>query len=544
MNRKILSAICVFSLLSQTAFAAPINSIEQNTENGNIVVSGDFLKSGRFSVQLLKPGTDVNSLINASDEELFEAIEAIVNSSTEDGKYTVELPMSSDAVNGAYIIGVNSDHMGKVERKIFDWYNIEEINKLFNQIKMASADTLLALIDDEENCKMLGTSYNLVKNIASTELVAIVSDFETKISDSTTLDDYRKEFVKAFAPKAISSAKTDDEAKELLIDNAQKLELAENEKYIEFGQLDETIQNAVMNRVRGEALSDTDDIISVLEKALFLEEIRNAASVTDVNKAIKSNKKLFSSAMDNYFAVTNTYNYDKDIKGKNYDSIADFEEGVKGIMNSGSSSGNGGSSGGSGNNLITMPQANVSADVSIFNDLVSAEWARVAIEALAEKGIVSGRGDKRYCPDDYVTREEFVKMLVGAFEISADGDVPFADVSKDAWYYNYIRAAYNSGMVNGISDNMFGTGANITRQDMAVLVYRFLKKDIELPTDGILGFDDKIEISEYAREAIGALRETGIVSGVGENMYVPKDNCTRAQVAYIIYKALKYSGKM
>ena len=105
---------------------------------------------------------------------------------------------------------------------------------------------------------------------------------------------------------------------------------------------------------------------------------------------------------------------------------------------------------------------------------------KALFESLANAGIVSGKGNKKFCPQDFVKREEFVKMLVGAFNVTAEGSVPFSDVSSNEWYYTYVVSAYNSGMIKGISADIFGTGTNITRQDMAVLIYRYLSKDTEL----------------------------------------------------------------
>jgi len=261
---------------------------------------------------------------------------------------------------------------------------------------------------------------------------------------------------------------------------------------------------------------------------------------------------LLSGKIDKYFTISNTSAYDKKIAGKEYNNIDTLENDIVKLINSsGSTGGSGGGGGISGsplpstdnsavisNPVVTLPPSN------FFDDLDSAEWAKNAIESLANAGVISGKGNNKFCPEDFVKREEFVKMLVGSFNVTAEGSVPFNDVDAGQWYYSYVVSAYNSGMVNGVSADMFGTGTNITRQDMAVLVYRYLSKDTELPSSGTVEFTDKVEISEYAREAVAALREAGIVSGMEDGSFRPQENCTRAQVAYIIYKALKYAGKM
>ena len=78
---------------------------------------------------------------------------------------------------------------------------------------------------------------------------------------------------------------------------------------------------------------------------------------------------------------------------------------------------------------------------------------------------------------------------------------------------------------------------------MAVLVWRFAKyKEANLPTGAIVEFTDKGLISEYAVEAISALRAADIVSGMPNGEYKPFDSCTRAQAAKIIYTALLRCG--
>ena len=108
-----------------------------------------------------------------------------------------------------------------------------------------------------------------------------------------------------------------------------------------------------------------------------------------------------------------------------------------------------------------------------FIDLGSVRWAYSSISVLFDMGIVSGVSDEEFLPEREVKREEFTKMLV-----MATGKTPgkyegvFEDVPSDAWYADYVGCAYSEGIVSGISDTMFGVSENITRQDMAVMIYR------------------------------------------------------------------------
>ena len=131
------------------------------------------------------------------------------------------------------------------------------------------------------------------------------------------------------------------------------------------------------------------------------------------------------------------------------------------------------------------------------------EWAKAAVEALAKMGIVSGRGENKFCPGENITREEFVKMCVMLFEIpSASAKEPlFEDMDKGMWYYPYIKTAYGAGLINGVSDNRFGIGLYVSRQDAAVILDKCMS-GYELDKVQEKTFSDSDEISDYAVNAV------------------------------------------
>lgn len=233
---------------------------------------------------------------------------------------------------------------------------------------------------------------------------------------------------------------------------------------------------------------------------------------------------------------------------KSYDSIESFSKAlntaVESVLKGGSSSDRtntgGGNSGGSGGGKIKSETV-VGTDViqggsSGFSDLENYGWAETAIRALSDKGVIAGRSKTIFDPGAQVTRAEFTKMMVGAFgtpEAAYDGR--YADVSGESWYAPYVAAATAAGLVEG-SNGYFDPNACITREDMAVILCRALglgKSTEEKPV-----FYDSDAISGYAFEAVFALYEKGIVSGVGEGYFAPKKQASRAEAATMIYKAL------
>ena len=168
------------------------------------------------------------------------------------------------------------------------------------------------------------------------------------------------------------------------------------------------------------------------------------------------------------------------------------------------------------------------------------EWAREAIVYLAEKGIVSGKGESKYCPNDNITREEFTKIVAGAFlEDAEEKEISFTDVAPGEWYAPYIKKAFGAGIITGHSDELFGTGECITREDMVVILYRTaILKGIAEETEVALAFDDANEISDYAKAAVAAMADMEIVNGKELGIFAPKDFATRAETAKMIYRLI------
>ncbi len=219
-----------------------------------------------------------------------------------------------------------------------------------------------------------------------------------------------------------------------------------------------------------------------------------------------------------------------------------------GGSSSGGSSSGGSSSGGRGvikiePSLINPDTENkLEAKTEAFSDLIYAEWAKESVEALVSKGVISGYGDGTFRPNANVTREEFVKMVVVAFNIPYEGkECAFLDVFENDWFRPYVGAAKECGIVNGIADDIFGIRKEITRQDAAVILKRTADY-VSLNLDTIrtyMDFADNSNISDYAKEAVRALYCGGIINGRGNGLFVPKDTCTRAEAVKMIYEIIK-----
>ncbi|MBR5613867.1 MAG: S-layer homology domain-containing protein [Clostridia bacterium] len=189
----------------------------------------------------------------------------------------------------------------------------------------------------------------------------------------------------------------------------------------------------------------------------------------------------------------------------------------------------------------TAPAA--SAVKPAFSDLKNVPWAVEAINNLSKLNIISGVGNGAFEPEKSVKREEFAKMIVLAFALhSADEDhkCTFLDTASEDWHYTYINAACGNDVTNGINENTFGVGENITRQDLAVMCYRAaLKKGLALEANSTGNkFADGQKIADYAWVAINALNQNGIINGFDDATIRPEATATRAEAAAIVHRLL------
>ena len=167
-------------------------------------------------------------------------------------------------------------------------------------------------------------------------------------------------------------------------------------------------------------------------------------------------------------------------------------------------------------------------------------WGKSYISALYNRGIINGRTATTFEPDASITREEFVKLIVGMFNLSEPSEaVPFTDVQSGAWYYPYVAGAYKHNVVNGIGDGLFGTGQKIKRQDMAKIICTVLEANgVKLPAGTQTALLDMDTVSDYAKPYVLAAYDLGIISGDTDGNFNPNNFATRQEAAKMIYGML------
>ncbi|MBQ4091942.1 MAG: S-layer homology domain-containing protein, partial [Firmicutes bacterium] len=173
-----------------------------------------------------------------------------------------------------------------------------------------------------------------------------------------------------------------------------------------------------------------------------------------------------------------------------------------------------------------------------FTDVKDSDWFAPFVYDLSDQSILSGYPDGTFRPQNTVTRGEFVKILAFASkdDLSAYGkNLPFAD-SKNHWSKANIDWAYQNGIVNGKSSTSFDPDGKITRQEMAVMIYRYADyKNIALPKKADpIAFSDSNDISNWAKDAVSAMQQSQIISGYPDKTFKPTNNANRGEAAKMI----------
>ncbi|MDR2421233.1 MAG: S-layer homology domain-containing protein [Oscillospiraceae bacterium] len=170
-----------------------------------------------------------------------------------------------------------------------------------------------------------------------------------------------------------------------------------------------------------------------------------------------------------------------------------------------------------------------------------------AIDGLAARGIVGGKGDGKFHPDDTMTRAEYCAIMTRGLGIDISGGFsgpePFRDVKPGDWHYNYVRVMYSYEIVQG-SDGLFNPDGKITRQEAALMTARAAALcgiDTSLAPgearDILAQFGDYVSADSWASDALSACYREGILSDTDMDIR-PKEAITRGEVAQMLFDML------
>ena len=200
-----------------------------------------------------------------------------------------------------------------------------------------------------------------------------------------------------------------------------------------------------------------------------------------------------------------------------------------------------------GTYTFTMPNGQVTVTVTFeetplpFTDVTEGDWFYDAVRYAYETGLMDGVGDSLFAPNSQTTRAQLVTILYRlAGEPAVSGDLPFPDVESGTWYTDAVAWAAENGIVNGVSDTEFAPGDDITREQLAAILYRYAAYqgyDVSQRAD-LSGFGDASSISPYAQEALSWAHAQGLVLGFEDGSLRPQGTASRAQIAAVLMRFL------
>ncbi len=173
---------------------------------------------------------------------------------------------------------------------------------------------------------------------------------------------------------------------------------------------------------------------------------------------------------------------------------------------------------------------------SRFDDVAESAWYYTAVDYVAENDIMTGVSAREFAPNAGFSRAMLAQTLYamsGKPAVKAEGT--FADVVANAWYADAVNWAAEKGYVSGVGDGKFAPDASVTREQMALILYRYAGSP---DASGMAQkeFADSSSVSAYAADAIRWAVHEGLISGMENNTLAPQGTATRAQVATILMR--------
>ena len=541
----VLSVVCAV-VLSVTAYAE--TSVVYDMSKSSIVVSGELSDDAvckEVSVNIFYPGVSADDIVQG------KVIDFIAFSTQRpvDSDNTFSIEAEIDGDTGYYTVFY--DYEGCPEPKVETIYYVnKEDNKAALQalndaknpdevyyILMENADDLCFDNEFDEIIDLKKVAAKVYEEIKDNPL-----DTEDYLSGAHIYN-------RACLFDAIRIGKKIDFDK--YADDLGISEYKSYDWYIEYNS--DKFKNVMNARLKGKSVNTIDEFEEAFDEAV----VTSVVYMPDGSGNVKKIMADFSDEIG-ILSLTDKETVYKNLSGDEYKSYSDLKNGynkeVQKISSENKPSGSGG--GGRGGRVSGMktenvpiagpvdisdmyPNVNYDGTAGNYPDIVVVPWAREAVTELSARGVISGDEKGNFNPEKFVTREEFAKILVLAFELNDKGDaLEFSDVSETDWFYSYVKTAYSNRVVSGIGAD-FGVGLNITRQDMAVMINNAMKIKGKEMSSSSLDYIDNDKIADYAKDAVSKLLNADVIKDVGNGYFNPNGLVTRAHAVKAVYLALK-----
>ncbi len=188
---------------------------------------------------------------------------------------------------------------------------------------------------------------------------------------------------------------------------------------------------------------------------------------------------------------------------------------------------------------MDVKKMNISSEKMTFLD-IKEHKLRNSIEELAKRGIVSGKSENSFEPENSMTRAEFAAIIVKGLGLPLKNEGIFKDVKADEWFYPYINSAYSYGIIKGTAENEFNPVGTITREEASVMVVRAAKlcgMDETSAKEVLDKYKDSHKISPWALDSVALCIKEKILLIDSEKIN-PKEKAKRGEIADMLYNML------
>lgn len=564
--------LCVMVSLLMALSVMQVAAAQQMTITGSydfktdtITVTGT-IPDGRHRLvllQVLQPEYDGTSTITAENaaELVFYTDDVVANP---DGTYQFTFGLNGGATGVYTLKAATADSDGFVTAQL-SCINEQDIKNMLGRINDAAKwEDVEALFEQEQAAAILGLNMQIYGTVQNRDLI-YQQIYAEKTNAPFTFEGIDRLEALFDTYSALAELNETDNPERVMTEYADLLgylEDAPGAEYTFHTLLDDEGRKLVYAAHRDGKFTSTEELKTHFAQTAVLYAVARSkwqALTTIVEKNLEI---LDDIDYEKYQKLDSSGDAAANIVGELYPSIDAFVTAFNDETDRQyksehptSTGGGGGSGGGGGGSRGSSPSGNTVTstivpptpvtepdipDTTSFKDLDSCQWAVEAIDYLKQNRIVAGKADGIFAPNDPVTREEFVKMMVLALGVhNPNAESTFLDVPAGHWSSSYIQSAMDAELVYGIDDTHFGLGEKISRQDMSVMVYRAMAETAGAAAEVELAFADAGDIADYAREAVAQLNQMGIINGISETEFAPRAELTRAQAAKVVYEMVK-----
>ncbi len=557
--KKILAALAAISMLPVSAFAAntaTVESIEPVEKKVTITGTLDSAKAEEVFIIVTKDGADLSAATtedvikyqwekesNADGSFEFEFVMNIGDAESGDYRYSIQAPSLSTPITGTFYFASETEKASV----------LDELNNTANLEASADRNNLVTNLDSYADAMGIGEveAYKQANKGALADVIianrtyADLSEAKEIILEAAIVESYNQSRTTAVA-SGTNLLNKDEIGLTSLPSGSTLYSIFEND-------IKDAGKQAIISGMMGKSVADYAGIQNEFMKNTILCAIFNAKTngAGHITSLLTANNALAINDADLTAAIT-SYNANPDLKDAvnsallakgTIPTIALLASYINtAITDASSSTGGGGVAGGVGGGVSgpaaggavgnTGSGSGTGAGASIFTDVATDHWSYPDIFALYSLRVVSGYPDGSFVPNGLIKRQEGLKMICEAFDVYGTGiAIDFSDVPVGAWYEPYVKMGVENGIISGIGGNLFGTDKSITRQDLAVMIYRLAGSPEVTSTANAA---DSADIASYAVDAINYMVANGIMTGYPDGTIRPTKAITRAEAAKII----------